>query len=350
MEVTVPQSVSVTVNDQSQVGEARRQAALLAGKIGLDEETSGRLSIVITEAGRNLYLHGGGGEIILNSLAPGKQAFVELLAIDRGRGMQDVEKCMRDGYSTAGTPGTGMGAIARMADRFDVHSASGTGTVLMARFFSRRNHRRHDHDPFEFSASSVPYPGEKACGDAWAARSSSHSETFLLVDGLGHGEYAEIAAREAVRIFHQCHGDHYNGDHHHGAKPSEIIGLMHSALRSTRGAAVAIARIEPLQQRVVFAGIGNISALILVDDVSRNMVSLNGIVGHQIHKVQEFSYPWTAHSLLVMHSDGLNTRWDLKSYLGLSQRSPGVIGGVLYRDFQRHRDDTTVLVARATKN
>jgi anti-sigma regulatory factor (Ser/Thr protein kinase) len=339
MEVAVPQSVTITVHDQSQVGDARRQAVLLAGKIGLDEEASGRLSIVTTEAGRNLYLHGGGGEIILNALEPGKQAFVELLAIDRGRGMQDVEKCMRDGYSTAGTPGNGMGAIARMADRFDVHSAPGTGTVVMARFFSRRNHRQHDHDPFEFSASSVPYPGEKACGDAWAARGSSNSETFLLVDGLGHGEYAEIAAREAVRIF----------DQHHGAKPSEIIGLMHSALRSTRGAAVAITRIEPQQQRAVFAGIGNISALILVNDVSRNMVSLSGIVGHHVHKVQEFSYPWTADSLLVMHSDGLNTRWDLNSYLGLSRRATGVIGGVLYRDFQRHRDDTTVLVARATK-
>lgn len=338
MEVTVPQSRSITVHDQSQVGEARREASILAETLGLDEDTAGRLSIGATEASRNLYLHGGGGEIILNRLQANNRPGVELLAIDRGRGIADLEKCMRDGYSSAGTPGTGLGAIVRLSESFDLYSVPGTGTILTARFFSRHGPRHQQPELFDYSASSVAFPGEPVCGDAWAVKSSSQSETFLLVDGLGHGRFAEEAAHEAVRVFHSSDG----------AKPAEVIDRAHGALRSTRGAALAVARVDHQQQRVVFAGVGNISALILVDGVGRNMVSFNGTVGHQIHKMQEFAYPWSSDALLIMHSDGLTTKWDLKTYPGLMKRSPGVIAGVLYRDFSRQRDDVTVLVARCT--
>ncbi|SAK57010.1 hypothetical protein AWB76_02388 [Caballeronia temeraria] len=47
-----------------------------------------------------------------------------------------------------------------------------------------------------------------------------------------------------------------------------------------------------------------------------------------------------------MHSDGLNTRWELSRYPGLSMRHPSLIAAVLYRDHARGDDDVTVLVAR----
>lgn len=336
----MPQSLCIPVHDQSQVGEARREAALLADRIGLEHEVADRLSIATTEAGQNLYLHGGGGEILLNGLETRKQPCIELLAIDRGPGM-DVNKCMRDGYSTSGTPGTGLGAISRLADSFDLYSAPGHGTVLLARFQSKRGSRRRpESGVLDYSAASIAYPGETLCGDAWSVRSSPSTETFLVADGLGHGEFAQVAAQEAVRVFNEANG----------AKPTEIIERAHGVLRSTRGAAVAIARIDHQQKTVIFSGVGNISALIAADGVSRNMVSLNGTVGHQIHRVQEFVYPWTADAMLIMHSDGLGTKWDLNSYPGLSQRSPGVIAGVLYRDFSRRRDDVTVLIARCPQS
>jgi hypothetical protein len=48
-----------------------------------------------------------------------------------------------------------------------------------------------------------------------------------------------------------------------------------------------------------------------------------------------------------MHSDGLQTRWDLSKYPGLLARRPAVIAGILFRDFRRERDDASVLVAKA---
>lgn len=328
--------VNIVVQDSSHVGEARREAVTFANRLGFDEETTGRVSIVATEAARNLHLHGGGGELLLTGFQCRKPSAIELLAIDRGPGMHDITRCMRDGYSTAGTPGTGLGAIARLADGFDVYSVPGKGTVLMARFLSKRSLREHSELSLEFSVACVAHAGEDLCGDAWAFERSPNGGTFLVVDGLGHGQFAEEAAQEAVRIFRQfC-----------SAKVMEILERMHGVLRSTRGAAVALARINLQQQKLIFTGVGNISAAVTSNGSSRSMVSLNGTVGHEMRKVQEFSYPWAEDSLLIMHSDGLGTRWDLGSYPGLGRRSPGVIAGVLYRDFSRHRDDVTVLVTR----
>ncbi len=66
-------------------------------------------------------------------------------------------------------------------------------------------------------------------------------------------------------------------------------------------------------------------------------------------KFQEFAYPFPKGATLVMHSDGLISRWTLDAYPGLAAHDPALVAGVLYRDFQRGRDDVTVLVARGAE-
>jgi serine phosphatase RsbU (regulator of sigma subunit) len=209
----------------------------------------------------------------------------------------------------------------------------------VTRFYTKKAAGNLRASTLDVSATSVPHPGEHLCGDAWGTILDAHRAAFVIADGLGHGDYAEQAAQEAIRIFNQ----------YSGGKPAELLEKMHSALRSTRGAAVAVAQIDLRQRQVSFAGVGNIAAEIIDNGNSRNLVSLNGIVGHEMRKVQEFMYPWSEGAILIMHSDGLGTKWNLDSYAGLSQRAPGVIAGVLYRDFSRRRDDVTVLVARQGK-
>ena len=65
-------------------------------------------------------------------------------------------------------------------------------------------------------------------------------------------------------------------------------------------------------------------------------------------KVQEFSYPFPSNALIILHSDGLTTHWNMDAYPGLIVKPPSLIAGVLYRDFQRGNDDVTVVAARAT--
>ena len=99
------------VREESQVGEVRRRAAGLARSAGFDEVRGGRLEIIGTELAKNLLRHAGGGQMVLQWRDAAPSPALDVFAIDRGPGMADVGACLRDGFSTAGTPGTGLGAV-----------------------------------------------------------------------------------------------------------------------------------------------------------------------------------------------------------------------------------------------
>jgi anti-sigma regulatory factor (Ser/Thr protein kinase) len=325
--------VTVAVSDASQVGQARRAATVLAGRLGCSETEVGKVALVVTEAGTNLVRHGGGGEIMIRGLECGGAVAVEVLALDRGPGMADPERAMSDGFSTVGTPGTGLGAIARLSGRFDLYSIPGAGTGLLARLWSQQAPAEEE---FEVGVVHRPRPGEEVCGDGWAAEWQEGRGVLLVADGLGHGPGAATAAREAVRVFR----DNVAQD------PVEILRRVHAALAHTRGAAVAVATLVPREETLRFAGVGNISGTIFAAGLSRSTISHNGTVGYEARKIQEFVYPFPTGALLVLHTDGLATQWRLDQYPGLAGRDPALVAGILYRDFQRGRDDVTVLVVR----
>jgi anti-sigma regulatory factor (Ser/Thr protein kinase) len=319
--------------DATLAAAARQSATRLAAEQGLDEHQAGKVSLVVTEAATNLVKHGGGGEILVGPAADA--AGVSVLALDRGPGMANPAACLRDGFSTSGTSGTGLGAISRLATRFDIHSVPGAGTVLMATVALARQGPRQD--AFECGGVSVPAPEETVCGDAWATAPVADGVKVIVVDGLGHGPLAHEAAAAAVQAFRST-----------VARPlPEAMEAVHGALKSTRGAAVALASIDVRRRIVTFIGIGNIMGGVLGDGPTRSMVSHGGIAGHGTVRVQPFTYPWPERGgMLVMCSDGITTQWSLDGYPGLRQRDPAVIAGVLYRDHVRGRDDATVVVVR----
>jgi anti-sigma regulatory factor (Ser/Thr protein kinase) len=323
-------SLVLPVHDSSQVGSARRAAVAEAERLGAAETESGKVALVVTELATNLARHGGGGELLLRSLA--EPAALEILAIDRGPGMASVEQALRDGYSTGGTNGVGLGAVQRVADRCEIFSARGAGTVVLARL--RLTTARSGEAMV--AGVSVPKPGESACGDAWSWHAGDHGWSVLVADGLGHGPDAATAAAEAVRIFQERVTD----------SAADIMAAAHAAMRHTRGAAVAIAEVRPAEGELTFTGVGNIGGTLLTAGGSRSLVSLPGIVGHECRKVQTFTCPWPRGSSLVLYSDGLQTRWTLDRYPGLRVRDPAVLAAVLYRDFARGRDDVTVVASR----
>src|ERR1044071_3320249 len=113
-------STAIAVAESSQAGQARRDAAALAARLGFSEEAQGKVAIVVSEAAKNLVAHAREGLILLRALHAGPHLGVEMLALDKGPGMADVERCLQDGYSTAGTGGVGLGAMRRMSSVFDI--------------------------------------------------------------------------------------------------------------------------------------------------------------------------------------------------------------------------------------
>jgi anti-sigma regulatory factor (Ser/Thr protein kinase) len=330
MALSTMETLVVRLEDESGVGEARRASRRLAGHAGLPEATAERVAIVVTEAAGNAVRHGRGGFVAMR-LVEGPPAGVEILAVDRGEGIRDVGAAMRDGHSSAGTAGHGLGAIRRLSSTFELWSAAGRGTVLFAAV--------RDAVPqppvVEAGALCVAHPGEPVSGDAWVVTTGAGRTVLAVADGLGHGVLAQEAAHAGIEVVR----------HHAALAPAEIVTRAHDALRATRGAALAVLDVAG-DGAVRFAGIGNISAALVAHDGVRRLVSMPGTLGHQIRKVQEFTYVWPEGALLVMHSDGLATHWDLGAYPGLASRAPALVAAVLLRDFDRGRDDVTVLAAR----
>lgn len=334
MEVTgrLAQSIAITAGDESQLGSARRQALNLASALDFDELHCGQLGIAVTEAARNLSSHGGGGELVLMPWQLGESAGIDVLALDKGPGIADIGLAMQDGYSTGSTPGTGLGALARLASEFQIYSGRTGGTAVLARMVRSAT---APLPSIRLGAVALPYGMETVSGDGWAALLEPGRSVYLMADGLGHGPAASLAQKAALASFMRS-----------AHKPTkEILMAAHGALQATRGAAVAVAEIDHERGLLRYAGSGNIAAQIVTGATARSLVSMNGTPGHSMGTLQEFSYPFAAGSLLVMHSDGLATRWSLTDYPGLATRHPALIAGVLFRDYSRRRDDATVLVA-----
>lgn len=316
----------VALEDESQIGEARRTATKLAQHAGFDDNDCGRVALVATELASNILKHARHGALHLRALPA--LGGLELIAVDRGPGF-DLHDCLPDGFSTRGTQGIGLGALLRQSQVFDVY-ADERGAVVLVRLFAGRA----PVADWRLGVSQHSLHDDPACGDAWQVTRNGNQLSALVVDGLGHGIEAEKAARAGCQAF----------DHTPFATPALLFEDMHQAMNGTRGGAVAVAQYDGSNGHLRFTGIGNIGACLVTAEKSRGMASHPGIVGAQFRRAQSFDFDGAGGQLLILFSDGLQSRWNLLDYPGLVHRHPAVIAAVLHRDFCRGRDDVTVLV------
>ncbi|MEV7729358.1 ATP-binding protein [Streptomyces sp. NPDC087917] len=380
---------------------ARGAAAALGRRIGLGEHRTAQLVLAVAELATNLTKHAADGSVLLRVLRNRDVAGVEVVVVDGGPGMTDVTAALRDGMSSVGTLGIGLGSVQRLSDRFEIHSSPGLGTVQLARFWP---HPLHSSLRGEAMVGGITRPigGEDVCGDAWAARADNdppvvppaseridrasevvrapdwstltaartkyprpqHSPTpteraerpgagrrselvrgaaagpgqgilVMSCDGLGHGPMAAMASQAAVQAFRTGSA----------RTPEQAMEEVHRALRGTRGAAVAVARLEP-DGRALFCGIGNISAAVVTADSRANLLSHPGIVGHQMRQLRTYEHRLPAHAILVMHSDGLSERWKPGDLAALLHHPPALIATSLLRQAGTRRDDASVVIAK----
>lgn len=321
------------IHEASQVADARRRAVERARSLSLDEVLIGQLSIVVSELATNLIKFARDGALLIGSYEDEAGEGIQVLSLDKGPGMASLARCMEDGYSSAGSAGKGLGAVRRLSRVFAAESWP-SGTAILARVGVQG--RRPAARPI-WGLLEVPLKGEQSCGDAICARRHAGGWSIVVADGLGHGPQAAEASLEALRQFRQVEDE----------PPAAIIARIHQGLRHTRGAAVAVARLDEVNATIAFAGVGNISATIVTGEGRQHLVSLAGTAGHNARRIATFDYPFPAASLLVMHSDGISGSWSLGSTPGLFAADPTLIAGVIYRDHTRVRDDASVVVARS---
>jgi anti-sigma regulatory factor (Ser/Thr protein kinase) len=330
----VPSQILIQIDDRTQVGEARRAAVEMAAALGLGETQAGKVALAVTEAATNIVKHAGTGKILLGPLVRAPAVGLEILALDRGPGISNVTASMRDGYSTAGSMGAGLGALSRVSPSFELYSQPGRGTALRLEVWAGAP--PPPEAELEVGAVCLPKTGEEVPGDGWLLEVAGDYRTIMVVDGLGHGPNAARAARAATEAFAA----------HPSATPGALMQICHGALAATRGAAGAAARVAPAKKHGSFAGVGNIACRVETTGERRQLVSHSGTLGHVVRRIQEFEFVFPAGALLILHSDGLTTRWSSEDYPGLMSKHAGLVAGVLYRDHNRGTDDVTVVVLK----
>lgn len=317
-----------TVGDPTQVGEARRFAARLCSQLNLSSEDSSRAAIVVNELGNNLARYAPGGELLIRKMVHESYRGLEVLSVDKGPGIANLERSLTDGFSTGTTPGTGLGAVKRQADVFDIYSRPGHGTLIVTQIVvgaKQDNHR--------LGAVSIPYTGETVCGDGWTVEGRGTQIAALMADGLGHGVYAHKAASAAISAFHK---DPFGG-------LEMQITRIHQNLKSTRGAAIFVVCADLNRNNIAFAGVGNIRTFLSGNGTVKTLISNNGTAGVQIRTPHAMNEPWPSRALLILHSDGLSNRAHLGDFPGIENHHPALAAAALYRDFNRGTDDVSVV-------
>lgn len=320
----------------SAVAEARRHALAAADAAGMGSPDRDRAAIVATEMATNLRRHARGGRIAILPDPPGASGGAEgftILAVDRGPGIADLDRMERDGVSTAGSSGTGLGAIRRQSDGLDIHTGPG-GTTLCARIARRRTAAARP--TWDMAALADRYPGEDVCGDGFAMRRDDGGWTVMVCDGLGHGRGAREATAAATGAFMAARGE----------APSRSLSAMSEAARATRGAVAMVARLPGDGAAITVAGIGNVAGLLVDGDGVRRLPTRDGHLGGAMPRLNDEDVQVAPGDRLILHSDGLRTLRDLAARRGLLARTPSAIAAVLLRDDARGTDDACVLVAR----
>jgi anti-sigma regulatory factor (Ser/Thr protein kinase) len=318
------------VEEPSAVAACRAAAMTMARRLEFPAKRADRLALAVTEAASNLHKHAHEGSVLLRISHDADPPGIELVTIDAGPGVPDVGAALRDGHSTSGTLGIGLGSISRQADFCDIYSAAGRGTSLVARFWPAPG----GAPAIRLAGLTRPIIGEAECGDAYGAIRAGDALTGALCDGLGHGPLAAEAAMEALAaVFEEP-----------ASEPAAMLERAHRRMGKTRGGALAVVQING--SAVQFAGLGNIAAWIVGPDSRSGMASIPGIAGHQARRIRQFEYALPPGGIIVMHSDGLTSRWDIGALPGLAGRDPLITAAALLAEAGRHRDDAGVLVLK----
>lgn len=338
----VKQHKRFLVQDKSYGSIAKREISRLAEEIGFTDSEVGKLNIVVSEMTSNLAKHSfEGGELLVRPLG---QEGLEVICLDSGPGMQDPARMLEDGVSTYGSAGEGLGAMKRQSDVFDFFSQPGIGTVIFSQIYRARKYVPALRPRHEIGYVLVPKPNEQLCGDGFAMIEKGAELYLLALDGLGHGAHANEAAQAAVEAFNDIAPQH----------PSDIMRHIHHQIRRTRGAVGLAANISGNSHKLSYCGVGNIAGKLFYADSNtpgagyKNIISYNGIMGHNIPAtLNNQQLDWHRNGMLILHSDGLKSRWDMTKYPTLGRHHATTIAAVLYKEYSRLTDDTLVVVCKS---
>lgn len=326
------------IDDRSLIPFIKREIHNLALQLGFTAHRAAETDIIVAELTSNLIKYGNGGDLLYRAHYDGVQNEIEIYCLDKGVGIENVAKIMNDGYSTSNTLGHGLGAIKRLSNDFQIYSMRGWGTVQYVKICDKVDHVIPPlKTGINFSALSVNYPGERVCGDGYLVKTTRKGFQIFVGDGLGHGAHAHDAVQLAIKAFKQSSE----------SDPANILREIHEQVKKSRGLVATIACADYNAESWSISGVGNINTRIYNGLDNKTYTPYNGIIGHNIPRtINNTIVPYQKHQIIIMHSDGLRTRWNLNDLTSVIKQGPGLIASALYKDNLRGTDDATILVGK----
>ncbi|HXH09551.1 MAG TPA: ATP-binding SpoIIE family protein phosphatase [Alphaproteobacteria bacterium] len=330
----------IPVTLMSDVYVARQAARDMARAMGFDEDESEAVVLAVSELASNLVKYAQGGTLTLMPVNDGERVGLRIESHDTGPGIANTEQAIVDGFSTAGSLGYGLGSVNRLMSQFDITSqcGAGAGTHIVCTRWLRTDAPPANPCPLEFGAASRPYSLLSVNGDAFVIKRWSASALVGLIDGVGHGQDAHHAAQTA-RQYVETHCD----------QPLDAIFRgVGRACRATRGVVMALVRFDFKGNDIRFscASIGNIEAHLFGVPNRQPFIVRRGILGVNAPIPQVTEHRWQAGAVLVLHSDGVSSRWGLADFPRLATESATTTAQSLLRALAKEHDDATVVVVK----
>lgn len=324
-------------NDRSYFALLKKEIRALAHTLTFNERQIGEIDIIVAEMASNLVKHAGGGQILVKLVRHNNNEGIELISIDNGKGIAEINKMLRDGESSKSTLGLGLGAMQRLSDTFQIYSLKNWGTIILCRKYVKGLALHIKPSIAEIRSVVIPKPGETTCGDRFFHIENKNHIKLFLADGLGHGAEAARAVQEAGIAFTNCQ-ELYT---------PEILRYINSNVRKTRGLVGMVAIFDIAQKTWDICGVGNISIKMNGPTFSKNYMSYNGIIGLNLPRTM--SSQQIIHEkgqYLIMCSDGLRSRWDTLKYTGIVRYDLTILASSLIKDFNRTTDDSSVAICK----
>ena len=125
-------SETLTIESSSDVVRVRQRVREQAVALGFSLVDQTKLVTAASELGRNTYDYGGGGTVEIDILDDGQRQGIRLVFADEGPGIPDIEQALRDGFTSGGGLGMGLGGSRRLVNEFEIESQVGKGTRITA--------------------------------------------------------------------------------------------------------------------------------------------------------------------------------------------------------------------------
>jgi anti-sigma regulatory factor (Ser/Thr protein kinase) len=321
-----------SVVDQASISVVRDDLRGVASSLGFDATAIGELALIGSELATNQLRHAKFGRIAIRAIERDEVGGVEIVALDRGEGIQDPTAALLGEPRASGSLGVGLSSVLRFSDEVDFDVRGREGTCVRARKFVRQVGRRR-----EVGAVGRPIDGEPRSGDdAWFGRRGDRL-ILAVADGLGHGGDAREAASRALEVVVTT-----------DAAPSELCVRANAATIGTRGTVLTIIEIDERARRLRISGAGNVMTHVIGPRGTRVMSTPSSVLGkpqNQVHFVDE-ELALDAHDVVVVFTDGISVRARLDVRDEVLHHHPLGIAHHMLRTFARSNDDAMVLVAR----